>query len=64
MPEIRHLRIERFRGIAELEWVPKAGINAIVALPLMTGLPMSEINGFALPLNPDCLVKSGIRLPS
>jgi ABC-type branched-subunit amino acid transport system ATPase component len=30
MPEIRHLRIERFRGIAELEWVPKAGINAIV----------------------------------
>jgi hypothetical protein len=35
-----------------------------VALPLMTGLPMSEINGCALPLNPDCLVKSGIRLPS
>jgi len=35
-----------------------------VALPLKTGLPMSEINGFALPLNPDCLVKSGICLPS
>jgi hypothetical protein len=38
--------------------------KAVVALSLMTGLPMSEINGFALPLNPDCLVKSGIRLPS
>jgi hypothetical protein len=41
-----------------------APLYAAVALPLMTGLPMSEINGFALPLNPDCLVKSGIRLPS
>lgn len=30
MPEIRHLRIERFRGIAELEWVPRPGINAVV----------------------------------
>jgi transposase-like protein len=40
------------------------GESEAVALPLMTGLPMSEINGFALPLNPDCLVKSGIRLPS
>jgi hypothetical protein len=30
MPEIRHLRIERFRGIAQMEWVPKIGINAIV----------------------------------
>jgi putative ATP-dependent endonuclease of OLD family len=30
MPEIRHLRIEQFRGIAQMEWVPKAGINAIV----------------------------------
>jgi hypothetical protein len=55
---------EHVEGFVAAEALELGGVDAAVALPLMTGLPMSEINGCALPLNPDCLVKSGIRLPS
>ncbi|MDR6144893.1 putative ATP-dependent endonuclease of OLD family [Sphingomonas sp. SORGH_AS870] len=30
MPRIRQLRIERFRGIAQLEWQPSSGINGLI----------------------------------